>query len=121
MVAAAAWAAAAATSASLALLALGVAAFTGEAEALLLLAAEPSLFFLGDLILWIDELGLNSEDCVCIPNGNRFYLNSQFIKIPLPTLGIPYIGKFHYSKKGKMKSCFAFHPICNWVLKLVSW
>ena len=30
-------------------LALGVAAFTGEAEALLLLAADPSLFFLGDL------------------------------------------------------------------------
>ena len=39
-----------AAAASLALLALGVAAFTGEAEALLLLAVDPSLFFLGDLI-----------------------------------------------------------------------
>ena len=39
-----------AAAASLALLALGVAAFTGEAEALLLLATDPSLFFLGDLI-----------------------------------------------------------------------
>ena len=40
---------AAAVAASLTRLALGVAAFTGEAEALLLLAADPSLFFLGDL------------------------------------------------------------------------
>ena len=46
----AACSAAAAAIASLAFLALGVAAFTGEAEALLLLAADPSLFFLGDLI-----------------------------------------------------------------------
>ena len=39
----------AAAASLIARLALGVAAFTGEAEALLLLAADPSLFFLGDL------------------------------------------------------------------------